>query len=647
MMNKTIGILAHVDAGKTTFSEQLLYHTKAIGQRGRVDHKDSFLDSHTVEKERGITVFADQATFTYKNSTYYLIDTPGHIDFSPEMERAIQVMDYAILVVSAVEGVEAHTETVWQLLRKHNIPTFFFLNKTDREGADPSRVLKELQANLQKSICDITNLSDGMSEDLIELIAEQDEELLELYLDGGYEESLWYEQLKAQIKNGSLFPVAKGSALKDEGIETFLEQLDTFTETNFSNDAPFSAQVYRIRHDENKNRLTFIKVLSGSLQVREEVSYGNEITEKVTQLRAYNGETFVQIEEAKAGEIVVVCGLSNAKIGDGLGECEVEANFELVPVLKSKVLFDSTIHAKDMLASFRMLEAEDPSLQVNWNERFQAIYIHVMGNIQLEILEKIMKERFDYTVSFAYSEILYKETIVDPVIGCGHFEPWKHYAEVHLALDPAPRGTGITFENKCHANDLSIGNQNLVRQHLFERDHHGLLTGSPLTDVKITLLKGLAHNQHTKGGDFREATFRALRQGMEQVENVLLEPYYDFKIIVDMEHIGRVMADIQRASGTFSPGETEGDKTILTGRVPVATFMDYQATFISFTHGKGVLILRNGGYDQCHNPEEVIEKIAYDKTADPEYSSSSVFAVKGGDTLVVPWQEAKDAMHGV
>ncbi len=650
-MNKTIGILAHVDAGKTTFSEQLLYHTKTIKQRGRVDHKDAFLDSHRIEKERGITVFADQGKFTYKDSTCYIIDTPGHVDFSPEMERAIQVMDYGIILISAVEGIEGHTETVWQLLRKHHIPTFFFINKTDREGANPARILEEIHTNLSADVCDITYSHSGeMNETLIESIAERDETLFETYLDTGYEKSLWLESFKNLIKENKLFPCAHGSALKDEGIAEFLEQLELLTATNYHTEAPFSARVYKVRYDENKNRVTFIKVLNGKLRVRDELTYGdmeNTLTEKVTQLRAYNGQSFQQINEIQAGEIAAIIGLSSASIGDGLGELKEKSTFEMMPILKSKVLFDTSIHVKDMLASFRMLEAEDPSLQVVWDEKFQAIYIHVMGKIQLEILEKVMKDRFFYTISFAAPEILYKETIAATVNGYGHFEPWKHYAEVHLEIKPAPRGTGITFANQCHANDLSIGNQNAIRQHIFERSHHGLLTGSPLTDVKVTLLKGLAHHQHTKGGDFREATFRALRQGLEQAKNILLEPYYDFKIKVKLEHIGRVMSDIQRAQGTFSPAETVGDQAILTGSVPVATFMDYQAIFVSYTHGNGVLHLYSGGYDLCHNTEAVIEKIGYRKDADPEYASSSIFAAKGGATNVVPWHKARDAMHGL
>lgn len=489
MMNKTIGILAHVDAGKTTFSEQLLFHTNSIKQRGRVDDKDAFLDSHEIEKERGITVFADQGRFTYRDSTYYVVDTPGHVDFSPEMERAIQVMDYAIVLISAVEGVEGHTETLWQLLRKYHIPTFFFMNKTDREGANPESVLDDIKTNLTTDVCDLTtSFSHGeMGEDLIEFIAERDETLLEKYLETGYDQALWLHTFKNMIKENKIFACAHGSALKDQGIVEFLEQLDLLTETNYDSEGPFAARVHKIRYDENRNRMTFIKCLSGTLRVRDEISYGDEknrVTEKVTQLRVYNGKRFETVRHIQAGEIAAIAGLSEASIGDGLGALKEKSTFDMIPTLKSKAIFDPTIHVKEILSCFKMLEAEDPSLQILWDDHFQDIHIHVMGPIQLEVLERLIKERFHFDVSFAEPEVLYKETVDTTVNGFGHFEPLKHYAEVHLKIEPAKRGSGISFINQCHTDDLSVGNQNLVRQHLFERDHHGLLTGSPLTDVK-------------------------------------------------------------------------------------------------------------------------------------------------------------------
>lgn len=649
ILNKTIGILAHVDAGKTTFSEQLLYHTKTIKQRGRVDHKDAFLDSHEIEKNRGITVFADQAVFTLNESTYYLIDTPGHVDFSPEMERAIQVMDVAILIISAVDGVQGHTETIWQLLRKHQVPTFIFLNKTDQEGADIERVLEDIRTSLTKNVFDCTSsfVNGVMTEPLIEFLAEQDETLFERFMESGYDEELWMTTMKELVKQNRFFPLMSGSALKDSGVIECMELVDLLTQTHYLNVEPFAGQVYKIRYDESETRLTFMKCLSGTLRVRDEVSYGaddHRLTEKVTQIRKVNGQTFESVQQVAAGELFAITGLTQASVGDGIGKNKDTAQYDMIPTLTSKVMFDSSIHVKDILRCFHLLDAEDPSLRVIWNEQFQEIHVHVMGVIQLEVLEHMIKDRFNYQVTFGDPQILYKETIETPVTGYGHFEPLKHYAEVHLLIEPAERNSGITFENVCHANDMSIGHQNLVQHHLFERNHHGLLTGSTLTDVKITLLTGRGHNEHTSGGDFREATYRALRQGLEKAQNVLFEPYYDFTIRVELDQIGKVFSDIQQAHGTFEPPETIGSKTIVKGRVPVATFMNYSIEFASFTHGKGSLQMIFSGYDRCHNPEEVIEKMGYNKDADPEYSSTSIFCAKGKG-YPVPWDEAESMMH--
>ncbi len=644
-MFKTIGILAHVDAGKTTFSEQLLYHTNSIKKRGRVDHKDAFLDSHSIEKERGITVFSDQALISYNASTYYIIDTPGHVDFSPDMERAIQVMDYAVIIISAVDGVEGHTETVWQLLRKHQVPTFFFINKIDREGTDIDYVINELSSNLSEDVVDLTtSFKDGvMDENLIEFIAERNEALLDIYIETGYDPLLWLQALKKMITENQIFPCASGSALKDLGVLEFFEQLGELTETTYDNSAEFGALVYKIRHDDSGNRVTFLKALTGTLRVRDEVSHEG-LLEKITQIRTYNGDQFKLIDQVHAGELFAVTGLTNTAVGDGIGANLVKATFDLVPTLKAQVIFDDTVHVKEVLRSFNLLDVEDPSLRVIWDEHFQVIYVHVMGVIQLEVLEQIVKERFGIAISFGEPKILYKETIEAPVIGYGHFEPLRHYAEVHLLMEPAKRGSGITFDNTCHANHLSIGNQNLVKQHIFEQDHHGLLTGSALTDVKITLTTGRGHNEYTAGGDFREATFRALRQGLEKAHNRLLEPFYNFKIKVHIDNMGRVLSDVQRAHGTFDAPETNGDNVIVVGRVPVATFMDYSTSFASFTHGKGTLNLLFGGYDYCHNEAEVIEMLDYNKDADPEYTSNSIFCMQGKGQIFT-WDEAGDKMH--
>ena len=646
-MNKTIGIVAHVDAGKTTFSEQLLYYTKSIKQRGRVDHQDAFLDSHEIEKQRGITVFADQGMFTYNDSTYFLIDTPGHVDFSPEMERSIQVMDYAIIVISAVEGIEGHTETVWDLLRKHQVPTFFFINKTDRVGADVQNIINEIHMNLTENVCDITNAfkNGEMMEELIECIAERDESLLETYLENGYNQALWLTSMINLIKGNQIFPLASGSALQDIGIEDFLEKLDLLTETHYSSQEPFAGRVYKIRYDSTGTKITFIKALSGTLKVRDTIQYGaDDVSEKVTQIRVCNGKKFKTVDQVAAGELVAVTGLSLASVGDGLGTIKEKVHSELVPTLKSKVLFEPSVSVKEALRYFKMLDAEDPSLHVTWEETLQEIHIHVMGVIQLEVLKEVIQERFGLVVSFENPEILYKETIETPVVGYGHFEPLGHYAEVHLRLEPGERNSGIIFENRCHADDLSIGHQNVVQQHLFESEHHGLVTGSPVTDVKVTLLTGRAHNKHTSGGDFREATYRALRQGLEQAANILLEPYYQYKIKVDINQMGRVLSDIQQAHGLIDSPKTEGDKAILTGMVPVATFMNYSSTLASLTQGKGTINLTFAGYDRCHNEQEVLDRIGYDKNADFLYTSSSIFCSKG-QAYTVPWDEAEGNMH--
>ncbi|OZU90553.1 elongation factor G [Virgibacillus indicus] len=650
-MNKTIGILAHVDAGKTTFSEQLLYHAKSIKQRGRVDHKAAFLDSHYIEKDRGITIFADQGMFSYNDSTYFLIDTPGHVDFSPEMERAVQVMDYAIIIISAVEGVEGFTETIWQLLRKHGVPVFFFINKIDREGADVVQVLDEIRSNITGDACDITaSFSNGeMDEDLIEFIAERDELLFEKYMDSGYDRRIWLETWKEMVEAGRIFPCCSGSALQDTGIREFFAKLDQLTETAYKTEGDFAGQAYKIRYDEDGNRVTFMKALEGKLHVREALSYGNKDEsnpEKVTQLRIYNGNNYRTVDHVEAGQLFAVTGLSSASAGDGAGVFRKKAEYEIIPALKSKVVYNSSYHVKDVLKFFKMLDAEEPSLNVMWDEKFQEIYIHVIGVIQLEVLEQIVRQRFGIEVTFDEPQILYRETVETAVNGYGHFEPLKHYAEVHLKIEPAVRNSGILFENNCHPDDLPVGNQNLVRNHLFERDHHGLLTGSALTDVKITLLTGRAHHKHTSGGDFREATFRALRQGLEKAKNILLEPYYHFKIKVELDYMGRVLSDIQEAHGTFETPETCEDKVTIAGTVPVATFMNYNTVFRSFTHGKGILNLKIAGYDRCHNEREVKERIAYDKDADPEYTSASIFCAKGSG-YQVPWDQAKKEMHAL
>ncbi|MGY5238759.1 GTP-binding protein [Clostridium tertium] len=645
-MKKTIGILAHVDAGKTTFSEQILYHTKSIRNRGRVDHKNSFLDTHDIEKERGITVFSEQATFQIGSSTYYLIDTPGHIDFSTEMERALSILDYAILLISGVEGIQGHTETIWNLLRKYNIPTFIFINKMDRTGSDLERVLEEVNENLANDICHIDSIH-GMSEELIEFISERNEDLLERYFNGDYEEEIWINELKELIKENKIFPCLSGSALQDEGIDNFLNIFNELTYTNYDEEEEFSGRVHKIRYDNNGTRITFIKAISGSLKVRDEVTYetlDEEIAEKVSSIRFYNGSKFKTVEKISAGDIFAVTGITKAMPGEGIGKNRENIKFNMIPTLMSKVIFDKSYNVKEVLGYFRILESEDPALNIIWNETHQEIQVSIMGKIQLEVLKEVALNRFNLKIEFGPCEIMYKETIDSKTYGYGHFEPLKHYAEVHLKMEPNKRGEGITFENKCHADDLTTGNQNLIKTHIFERNHHGLLTGSPITDMKITLLTGRAHNKHTEGGDFREATFRSIRQGLEKANNILLEPFYKFKIDVELDYMGKVISDIQRLNGSFDPPETKINKVSITGRGPVATFMDYSSEILTFTKGKGSVSLIFDGYDVCHNTEEVIEKIGYDKNADIEYSSSSIFCSKG-QGFVVHWDKVEEYIH--
>ncbi|KGR77740.1 elongation factor G [Ureibacillus manganicus] len=645
-MYKTVGVLAHVDAGKTTFSEQLLFHTESIRAMGRVDHKNAYLDHHSIERQRGITVFADQGRIHYKGDTFTLIDTPGHVDFAAEMERAISVLDYAIMIISAVDGIEGHTETVWELLRKYHVPTFIFMNKVDRDEVDINGLMEDIQKHFSMNALLVTEpiTKNSISDEILEWIAERDEKLLDQYLDGNIDLPMFIQYLQTYIQNEQAFICMAGSALKDIGVIDFFEQFSLLTETYYDNTLPFKGKVFKIRHDEQNVRITYIKALQGTLQIRQEIEFG-EISEKITDIRLYNGNRYDSVRMVEAGEVFAVTGLSKAEIGDVIGaDPSTSKEFQLSPTLQARVVYNGSEHIKDVLKLFRILEAEEPTLKVIWSEKFQEIHVHIMGVIQLEVLQVVAKERFNLEISFDDPKILYLETIHTSVLGYGHFEPLKHYAEVHLKMEPVQRGAGVIFENKCHADDLSIGHQRLIEQHVFEREHHGLLTGSPITDIKFTLLTGRAHNKHTNGGDFREATFRAIRQGLEQADNIVLEPYYRFKMKASLDHIGRMMSDIQQASGTFETPITTVDKVVIEGTVPVANFINYNATFSAYTNGKGALTLQFIGYDVCHNPVEVIEWIGYDKKADPEYTSSSIFCAKGKG-YIVPWYEAEAAMH--
>ena len=630
-MKKTFGIFAHVDAGKTTFSEQILYYTKSIRKKGRVDYKEAFLDSQKVEKERGITVFSDVGTFSYDGDTYYLIDTPGHIDFSPEMERTLSILDYAILVVSAVEGIQGHTETLWNLLKNRKIPTFIFINKIDRVGADVNKVYQQLKRRFSEDICLLSNNSlMNLSDEEIEFIAGKDEELLNLYFEDNYNNQLWINKLKFLVKERQIFVASSGSSLLDQGVREFLDIFNKLTMTNYELADIFTGKVFKIRYDEKGTRITYIKALSGLLKVKDELVYnhnGEEIREKVNEIRAYNGVKYEIKDVASAGDVFAVTGISNMKAGMGIGI--EDSTEEMIPTLTAKVLYDSTVNIKEVLKYLKILESEEKTLNVQYDEILKEMHINVMGKIQLEVLKEIIQERFNLNVEFDKPEILYKETIGNEVNGYGHFEPLRHYAEVHLKLLPGERGEGIVFENRCHNDYLTPGQQNLIKTHIFEKKHRGILTGSEIDDIKVILITGRAHIKHTEGGDFREATKRALRQGLDSAENILLEPYYNFKIEVDNQLLGRVLSDVQKMNGTFNEQQSVGDRVIITGRGPVATFMDYSLEFQALSKGKGGLSLMYGGYDVCHNAEEVIERIGYNKDADPEYTSSSIFCAKG------------------
>jgi ribosomal protection tetracycline resistance protein len=481
----------------------------------------------------------------------------------------------------------------------------------------------------------------------MEFLAERDEELMEAYLEGSYDQEQWLKAMRRMIRERRIFPCARGSALKDIGIIDFLDKLDLMTVTDYPQEGPFAGRIYKIRHDDTGTRITYIKALQGTLKVRDEFGFGegrDRIWEKVTQIRMYNGSKYKAVDQVGAGALFGVTGLSMLSPGDGLGALEERSAYQMIPTLKARVLFDPSLNVKEVLQAFRLLEGEDPSLDVTWEENLQEMDIHVMGTVQLEVLEQLVRERFGFEVTFVKPEILYKETVGNSVIGYGHFEPLKHYAEVHLKVEPGKRGGGIVFVNACHPDDLAVGYQNLIRHHIFEREHRGLLTGSPLTDLKITLLNERAHVKHTSGGDFREATFRALRQALEKAENILLEPYYDFRIKVNLDHLGRVLADVLSAYGRFEAPRISGDKAVVTGKVPAATFMNYSSELASYTQGRSTITLTFGGYHPCHNPQEVIEKKGYDKNRDPEYSSSSVFCAKGR-SFTVPWYEAEACMH--
>lgn len=637
MKKIVIGILAHVDSGKTTLSEALLYQSGNISRLGRVDHRNSFLDTFSLERNRGITIFSKQAVLKYKDTEFTLLDTPGHVDFSAETERTLQVLDYAVLVISATDGIQSHTQTLWKLLAKYNVPCFIFINKMDLDGADREQVVSELKTKFSDGCVDFDR---NNTSEFYENIALCDEKLLNQYYES---ETIKKDDIITCIISRKIFPCRFGSALKLEGVVEFLECLYSYTETpKYSSE--FAGKVYKISEDKGQ-RLTFLKITGGSLKVKEILkSDKNEHSEKVNQIRIYSGDKFSTVDEAAAGTVCAVTGITFAGPGDGLGTEENTGLPVLEPVLTYRLELPDNINAHTALEKMKILEAEDPQLKVVWNERPGEIQVQLMGDVQLEVLQSIIAERFGINVFFGKGNIIYKETIEDTVEGVGHFEPLRHYAEVHLLLKPAKRDSGIVFKSNCKEDLLDKNWQRLILTHLYEKTHIGVLTGSPITDMEITLVSGKAHAKHTEGGDFRQATYRAVRHGMRCAKSVLLEPVYEFTLEVPTENIGRAMTDIQRMHGNFSTPETTGDCSVISGTAPVSTMYDYSREVIQYTHGKGKLICTLKGYEPCHNADEVIENIGYDCDSDTDNSCDSVFCSHGAG-YTVKWNEVKSHMH--
>ncbi|CUO52751.1 Elongation factor G [Dorea longicatena] len=664
MRHITIGILAHVDAGKTTLSECMLYLSGQIRKLGRVDHKDAFLDTYELERERGITIFSKQAELKMGNLGITLLDTPGHVDFSAEMERTLQVLDYAILVINGADGVQGHTRTLWSLLKRYQIPTFIFINKMDQVGTDKAKVLADLQNRLDEGCIDFSE----MSEETYDSIAMCDEKAMEEYLES---EKVEEDTIAEMIGSRKVYPCYFGSALKIEGVQKFMDGMSAYIERNEqinntdTGTCNFGAKVFKISRDPSGGRLTHLKVTSGTLKVKDTLTgttgrqqsknesdrtqdtsetVMNGWEEKVNQIRIYSGEKYEMVQEAGSGRICAVTGLNYTYPGEGLGiECDSEAP-ALEPVLSYKIELPEGCDVHKMLGNLRILEEEDPMLKIVWNEELGEIHAKLMGAVQIEILKSLIKDRFGVEVEFDTGNIVYKETIQNTVEGVGHFEPLRHYAEVHLKMEPGERGSGIVIGTDCSEDMLDKNWQRLILTHLLEKEHRGVLTGSVITDMKITLTAGRAHLKHTEGGDFRQATYRAVRQGLMQAESVLLEPYYDFQLEVPSGMIGRALTDIQRMNGEAGTPQTEGEMTTIEGYAPVADMRDYQMEVNSYTRGQGHLTCTFRGYEPCQNAEAVIEEIGYDPERDIENPTGSVFCSHGAG-FNVSWDKVPEYMH--
>ncbi|MGN1020401.1 MAG: GTP-binding protein [Aristaeellaceae bacterium] len=639
-MRKTIGILAHVDAGKTTLSEQALYRARAIRTLGRVDHQDTFLDTDPMERQRGITIFSGQACFELAGDTVYWLDTPGHVDFSTEMERALSVMDYAVLVVSCAEGVQSHTETVWRLLARYGVPVLIFLNKIDRTGADQEAVIDQMRRRLSPDVIDVRVLQQtgGMDAALQEAVAERDEALLERLFDQGYDEALWLDTLTQLVRERRCFPVMAGAALSGTGVDSFLTLLARLTPTDSDRltGLPLTARCYRVRHEQGGGRLCFLKLLTGTLRVKDELPGG----QKVNELRVYHGNRFRSVEQAQAGDLVAIPGLEGIRPGDCPG-ADTRNPFLLEPMMAADLLWDSKVTpAFRMLEIMRILEDEEPSLAVS--ESGGSITVRMMGRIQLEVMRQQVKDRFGLEVSFGPARVLYKETIAAPSVGVGHYEPLRHYAEVHLRLVPGAQGSGIRFVSRCHVDNLALNWQRLIETHVLEKAHKGVLTGAPLTDVTVELLSGRAHLKHTEGGDFRQSTYRAIRNALMYADSVLLEPWCGFNLRAPAELYGAMAGALTRLRAETEPPVYEGEDVLLTGEAPYALFAPWQEDFTAMTRGRGALRVWMSRYVPCGDQEAIVAASGYNPLADD--TPDSVFCAHGAG-YTVAWDQVRAHAH--
>lgn len=638
MKNIVMGILAHVDAGKTTLSESMLYLSGTVRKLGRVDHKDAFLDTYALERDRGITIFSKQAVFSLGNKKVNLLDTPGHVDFSAEMERTLQVLDYAVLVISGADGVQGHTETLWKLLKLYAIPTFIFINKMDQQGTDQAALLSELKERLDEGC-----IAFGKEEstETLEELAMTDEKVLDYFME---HESIRKEDICRLIKERRVFPCYFGSALKLEGVQELLYGFERYMEP-YTGTEEFGAKVFKISRDDKGERLTFLKVTGGKLVVKMPVNLVDK-EEKVNQIRIYSGAKYETVNEVEAGGVCAVTGLVSSYIGQGFGVEKGTAAPFLEPVLTYQMILPDGADTTKVLRELKQLEEEEPLLNIVWNPALEEIHVQLMGEVQTEILKTMIAERFHLDVEFGTGKIVYKETIKNSVVGVGHYEPLRHYAEVHLKMEPLEAGGGLVFDADCSEDVLDRNWQRLILTHLQEREHPGVLTGSPITDMKITIVAGRAHLKHTEGGDFRQATYRAVRQGLKSAESILLEPWYSFVLEVPSDQVGRAMSDIGQMNGSFEGPEAEDKQGMvrLTGTAPASEMRDYQREVWTYTKGRGRITFTLKGYEPCHNAEEVIEQIGYDSERDIDNPTGSVFCAHGAGFLV-KWDEVPEYMH--